>query len=130
MKDFEIYKTLVASTMHVTPEDFDLLRGWGNVSLTAFGTKDFVYHEQEYGIRVFVKFDEITDRIGKYSFSEGFKALIIFAISNDCRYLELDADGYEYDGFPLYSDEWDARETEDREEGKNDWDCTTQGEWA
>jgi len=128
MSNFEIYKTLVASTMHVTPSDLDILRGYSMASIKSFGKKDFICHEHDNGYRVFVNFEEVLDRVGKYEFSSGFKALVVFALSNDCRYLELDCDGLEYDRFPNYTEQWDEHEAEESE--KNDWDCTTQGEWA
>ena len=90
-KDLEIYKTLVSSTYHIEESDIELVD-----SEPIFST-----YPTDYGIRIFLS-DDILNEVGKHSFSEGFKLLVLFAVSNDCQYLELDSDGEQYEIFPVY----------------------------
>ena len=90
-ESFEIYKTFMSSTCHVEQDDLDTLH---------MGTL-FSTYPSDYGIRIFLG-DNIIDEISKYDFSEGLKVLVLFAVSNDCAYLELDSDGPTYDSFPIY----------------------------
>jgi len=91
---FEVYKTMVASTGHVAKEDFDILIYFPDV---------FLSHDHYYGTRIYLK-EDLLEEMSQVSISEGLKMLILFAISNDCLYLELDSDGPYYEGFPRY--EW------------------------
>jgi hypothetical protein len=91
---FEVYRTMVASTCHVEQEDLDKL---------AYFPEIFSLHDHHYGTRIHLR-EDLLEEIGKVSVSDGLKMLILFAVSNDCRYLELDSDGPEYDDFPRY--EW------------------------
>ena len=91
---FEVYKTMVASTCHVKKEDLDKL---------AYFPEIFSLYDHCYGTRIHLR-EDLLDEIGEVSVSDGLKMLILFAISNDCRYLDLDSDGPEYEDFPRY--EW------------------------
>jgi hypothetical protein len=91
---FEIYKTMVASTCHVTQDDFKALEYFPEI---------FSIHDHYYGTRILLS-EDLLDEISSVTISEGLRMLILFAISNGCRYLELDADGPNYDRFPHY--EW------------------------
>ena len=89
---FEIYKTMVASTAHVDQGDFDAISYFPEI---------FSMHDHHYGSRLYLS-DDLLDDIGQINISEGLKMLILFAKSNDCRYLDLDLDGPTYDKFPIY----------------------------
>ena len=91
---FETYKTLVASTCHVEQEDFDAL---------AYFPEIFSLHDHHYGTRIYLG-EDLLHEICNVPISEGLRMLILFAVSHDCRYLELDSDGPDYEGFPRY--EW------------------------
>jgi len=91
---FEIYKTLVASTCHVEKEDLDKL---------AYFPEIFSLHDHHYGTRIYLG-EDLLDEACNVPISDGLRTLILFAVSHDCRYLELDSDGPEYEGFPQY--EW------------------------
>ena len=89
---FEIYKTFVASTGHVEDDDFEAIRAFPEI---------FSYDDHNYGMRIFLG-KEMLDQCSTLKISEGLRLLILFAISNDCRYLDLDSDGPLYDDFPQY----------------------------
>ena len=89
---FEMYKTLVASTVHIEEDDFEAMRSFPEI---------FSCYDHMYGIRVYLS-DDIISEVGSVKISEGLKMLLLFAVSNDCRYLELDSDGPEYKDFPRY----------------------------
>jgi len=91
---FEVYKTMVASTCHVEQKDFDTL---------AYFPEIFSLHDHHYGTRIHLR-EDLLKEIGEVTVSEGLRMLILFAISNDCQYLDLDSDGPEYEDFPKY--EW------------------------
>jgi hypothetical protein len=91
-KEFEIYKTMVASTGHVEAGDLEDLASFPEI---------FSLHDHHYGTRLFLGSDVVSE-IGQVPISDGLKMLILFATSTGCRYLELDADGPEYEGFPKY----------------------------
>jgi len=98
--NFEIKKTLIASTSHIESEDFSVL-----------SESDVITEDYEYGTRIYLNQeysgsceDSIVEHISKFSFSEGFKLLILFAVSLDCDWLELDSDGPIYEELPKY--EW------------------------
>jgi hypothetical protein len=98
---FEIKRTFIASTAHTNHKDFDLL-----------DKADILTEQYEYGTRVYLRGEygsesgagSILDRISKFSFSEGLKLLVLFAVSSNCSWLELDSDGPIYEEFPEY--EW------------------------
>ena len=89
---FETYKTMVASTCHVTKEDLETLE----METDIFSTVDHYY-----GTRVFLG-EDLLQEMGQVSVSEGLEMLILFAMSNGCLYLELDSDGPDYEKFPRY----------------------------
>lgn len=91
---FELYKTMVASTCHVTQEDFKALEYFPEI---------FTTQDHHYGTRIYLG-EDLLHEVCKVSISEGLRVLILFAVSHDCRYLEIDSDGPEYEGFPRY--EW------------------------
>jgi len=94
---FEIRRTLMASTAHTLEEDFNLL---GEAGLTAesidYGTRIYIGHHEEQ--------IPIVDHISNFNFSEGFRLLVLFAVSFNCNWLELDVDGPIYERIPEY--EW------------------------
>ena len=97
MSDFEIEKTLVASTSHVLPDDFDILDRANDIEHT------FTVNEYEYGWRLYLH-DGIINNLGSLKISEGINELVLFAVFGDCAYLKLDSDGPIYEGFSAY--EW------------------------
>lgn len=92
MNNLEIYKTFVSSTCHIDHDDIKILEENPDV---------FSIYDNLYGIKIFLG-EEILSCINNFKFSDGLKLLIIFALSNDCDYLELDSDGPEYEEFPFY----------------------------
>jgi hypothetical protein len=90
----EIYKTLIASTSHVEQEDLDKLASFPEI---------FLLHDHHYGTRIYLA-EDLLHEICNVPISEGLRMLILFAVSHDCGYLELDSDGPKYEGFPQY--EW------------------------
>lgn len=97
MSDFEIEKTLVASTSHILPDDFDILSRENDIEHT------FIMYEYEYGCKLYLH-DSIINNLGSLKVSEGIKELVLFAVFRDCAYLKLDSDGPIYEGFKKY--EW------------------------
>ena len=85
---------MVASTCHVEQKDFDVL---------AYFPEVFSLHDHYYGTRIHLG-EDLLKEIGEVAISEGLRMLILFAMSNDCKYLDLDSDGPEYKDFPRY--EW------------------------
>lgn len=101
MSDFEIEKTLVASTFHVSYEDMTFLKSivdYDQYSLSY----PFWITEYEYGVSVKLLSDFDLAKIGDMNFSDGFLELIIFCVSLDCNCLKLDCDGPIYEGFKKY----------------------------
>jgi len=100
--DFVIKKTFIASTSHVEQEDFSVLHETNIITEDyEYGTR--IYLDQEYDDHpMSVMADSIVDYVSKYSFSEGFKLIVLFAVSLNCNWLELDADGPIYKEFPEY----------------------------
>jgi hypothetical protein len=90
--DFEIYKTFVASTSHAEESDFTILAEFPDI---------FTLYDHYYGTKIYLD-NELLDNMRQISISEGLKLLILFALSNDCRYLELDTDGPIYEEFPQH----------------------------
>ena len=97
LKDsFEIYKTLVASTSHAEESDFEALSCFPEV---------FSCEDHYYGVSIYLGCEaDIISEISSIGIriSEGLKMLILFAVSNDCLWLKLDADGPVYKDFPEY----------------------------
>ena len=94
--EFEIRKTFMASTVHALEEDFILLDEAGLISDTI-----------DYGTRIYLGQCEglpIVNHISNFNFSEGFRLLVLFAVSFNCNWLELDVDGPIYERIPEY--EW------------------------
>ncbi len=92
--NFEIRKTLIASTSHAKGSDF-----------TTIAENGIIYDDMTYGVRVFIGGEEpLLERLPNLKFSEGLNLLILFAASSGCEWLELDSDGFVYEGIPSY--EW------------------------
>ena len=91
---FETYKVLVASTGHTTPKDLDTIESQNS---------GYCSYSTDYGVKVYLD-DDIIHRMNTEDsdLSEALSLLIIFAVSNDCSYLELDSDGPIYDSLPIY----------------------------
>jgi len=89
---FELYRTMVASSCHVTQEDFRALEYFPEI---------FSSHDHYYGTRIYLG-DDLLHEVCNVNISEGLRMLILFAVSHNCRYLEIDSDGPKYDGFPEY----------------------------
>tara|TARA_Y100000310_G_scaffold305881_1_gene346530 strand:+ start:575 stop:847 length:273 start_codon:yes stop_codon:yes gene_type:complete len=87
----EIEKTLVASTVHIEQDDFDLLNMDEAWRLSPY----------EYGTIIYIGDEEAIDYFSS-NYSEGLKLLVLFAVSLDCKYLKLDSDGSIYEEFPQY----------------------------
>ena len=87
----EIEKTLVASTVHVEIDDIELLRLDDAWRINDYG----------YGIIIYIG-DEEAVSVFSSNYGEGLKLLVLFAVSLDCKYLKLDADGPIYEEFPEY----------------------------
>tara|TARA_B100000085_G_C18392943_1_gene451240 strand:- start:436 stop:729 length:294 start_codon:yes stop_codon:yes gene_type:complete len=93
-KDFEIYKTMVASTVHCKPYDFDAFRVFPDI---------FSCVDHDYGMSIYLGDEEnILPDLDSIRISDGLKMLILFAISNNCLWLKLDSDGPTYERFPIY----------------------------
>lgn len=91
---FEIYKTMVASTAHCEPYDFDAFRSFPDI---------FSCEDHGYGMSVYLgSEDPILSDLSKVRISEGIKMLVLFAVSNGCLWLKIDADGPIYERFPTY----------------------------
>ena len=91
---FEIYKTMVASTAHCEPYDFDAFRSFPDI---------FSCEDHGYGMSVYLgSEDPILSDLSQVRISEGIKMLVLFAISNGCLWLKIDADGPIYERFPTY----------------------------
>jgi hypothetical protein len=98
---FEIKKTFIASTAHTNHKDFDLLDEAGIITEPyEYGTRVCLCHRYGSGPEA----ESIIDCISKFSFSEGLRLLVLFAVSSNCSWLELDSDGPIYEEFPEY--EW------------------------
>jgi hypothetical protein len=87
----EIEKTLVASTVHIEPDDIDLL----NIDVA------WRVNGYEYGTVIYIGDERAVD-VFSSNYSEGLKLLVLFAVSLDCKYLKLDSDGPIYEEFPEY----------------------------
>ena len=96
-EQFEIYPTFVASTGHVTEEDIskllNLFDGFGKI---------FYAYETETGIKLYLASEDMLDLISSNDLSDGLRLLVLFAISNNCRYLELHNGVSTYKNFPVY----------------------------
>tara|TARA_B100000131_G_C17690418_1_gene440396 strand:+ start:116 stop:415 length:300 start_codon:yes stop_codon:yes gene_type:complete len=93
---FEIFKTMVASTGHVEEQDLEALR--------VFPDK-FCVQDYDYGMNIYLgddPEDDILSEISNIRVSEGLKMLLLFAVSNGCLWLKVDADGPIYERFPTY----------------------------
>ena len=87
----EIERTLVASTIHIEVDDIDLLNmddAWR-------------MNRYDYGTIIYIGDEEATN-VFSSNYSEGLKLLVLFAVSLNCKYLKLDADGPIYEEFPEY----------------------------
>jgi len=97
----EIFKTLVASTAHITLEDNNLLED--NIENNLMSADPVSVHNTGYGFAVFVNPDtkepRLEDEIKEagFGYSDAFKKLIGMARDAGCRYLLLDRDGPEYE---------------------------------
>ena len=90
---FEIFKTMVASTAHIEEQDLEALRVFSDF---------FIVQEDDYGSAILISDEDSLKHISQLRVSEGLKLLVLFAASNGCRWLRLDADGPLYDNLPVY----------------------------
>jgi|TARA_Y100000310_G_C20264379_1_gene615127 hypothetical protein len=91
MVNMEIERTLVASTIHTEVDDIDLLHM----------DEQWRMNQYEHGIMIYIGDEEAIQTFSS-NFSEGLKLLVLFAVSLNCKYLKLDADGPIYEEFPEY----------------------------
>jgi hypothetical protein len=93
----EIEKNLVVSTAHITERDSELLQS-GLSSVTAY--------DNEYFYLVYLNKEIEKQHLSENGFSEAFASLYEFAAKHEenFRYLKLDRDGDELEGFPTF--EW------------------------
>lgn len=103
MSNFEIEKTLVSSTFHVSYDDYlkinEMIK-YNQIHLDS----PFWVEENEYGVIIcFLNHFDLAQWPSNI-FSEGLMDLIIFTYSLGCKKLRLDCDGPIYDGFKRY--EW------------------------
>jgi len=97
--DLEIKRTLVASTAHTVLEDYGLLdEAQISTESYEYGTRIYLCSDYGRGLNT----STIVDHVSKFSFSEGLKLLVLFAVSSNCSWLELDTDGPIYEEFPEY----------------------------
>ena len=100
MSSFEIEKSLIASTAHVSQDDMSYLRERAyDGQLT-----ELYFSEFDWGWKVRLPGEFQLSDIGHLKISDGLRDLIIFTISLDCVELVLDQDGPVYEGFKAY--EW------------------------
>lgn len=95
---FEIHRTFVASTCHVTKADADFLQE----NATSSGMVPLVVYEKgEYGWWLYLG-DVLGTADTTTCVSEPLAGLIRLARDHGCVWLMLDADGPVYDGLPVY----------------------------
>jgi len=92
LEHLEVYKTLVISTAHIKETDLRVLDVYGDI---------FTVIDGYFNTRLYLHENIIND-LGDYSFSEGLKLVVLFGISNGCRFIDIDSDGPTYKGFPTY----------------------------
>jgi hypothetical protein len=94
MSSFEVEKTLVSSTRHISYTDIDKIKD--------DCTPGLMVSEYDYGL--VIHFDsefELSD-LGGLDLSDGLLCLCVFTLSNGCANLKLDQDGPIYEEFPNY----------------------------
>jgi len=101
MSEFEIQKTLVASTFHTSYDDMTLLETLAECN-TSPESVPFWVESYEFGILISLFGNFEFGKIGELPLSDGFLELLIFCVSLDCSALKLDIDGPTYDGFKKY----------------------------
>tara|TARA_R100000152_G_C6610545_1_gene64562 strand:- start:21 stop:323 length:303 start_codon:yes stop_codon:yes gene_type:complete len=97
---FEIEKTLVASTKHVEKKDFDIL-----------DSKEYRWRLRDYDYGALVNLNDGIEALSvsgdhtgfSSELSEGFRLLVLYAVSLGCDTLKLDCDGPIYNDFPKYN---------------------------
>ena len=101
--EYEIHKTLVASTAHITGEDNDQLIHDTDTNLTA---NLIVYRYGDYGYIIFIPEIEEPDTKEAIAevYSESFRKLMDITREQECIYLRVDYDGPIYGNLPTY--EW------------------------
>ena len=93
--DRHITKNFDCSTAHITGEDNNRLFSYHNY---------LVIYPYEEGVFIYVPstdFEEFLNNL-KEIYSEHFKNLLRLAHDNDCKYLQLDSDGIEYEDLPTF----------------------------
>ena len=101
MSNFEIEKTLVSSTFHVSCDDVTKL---SDIIKYDQNKLSFPFWVEEYEYGVIISFSDYFS-LAKWPsniFSEGLMNLVIFTYSLGCTKLRLDCDGPIYDGFKKY----------------------------
>lgn len=97
-----IFRYLDCSTVHVKPEDMDLL----------ITTESLVSIQHKYGAFVNVpnpdeEGEAIYDRIREQGFSEEVIRILKFSYANNCYWINFDADGIMHHEFDNLSALWD-----------------------
>jgi len=109
-----INKCFEASTGHITKEDSVLLNTSGDngqdaLCVYAYGASSEGIIDDQYGYFIHVPLDEPTDFLDtiksakQAGYSEALCNLMELARRNDCKYLQLDRDGVEYDDLPKHN---------------------------
>ena len=101
MMTFEIIKTFVASSAHVSFNDLGLLDQSGIITEAyEYGTRIFLANQGEHTCEG----DSVIDLVSKHPVSDGLRLVVLFSVASNCTRLELDQDGPIYEEFPKY--EW------------------------
>jgi hypothetical protein len=93
---YEIERTLVASTQHITPHDNELL------TYSAIASRQY-----EYGYVLYAggdhasHVDMLSGLVGQHA-SAALYNLLVLAYANKCLWLRLDADGPVYSALPTF----------------------------
>lgn len=100
IKDPEIQKHFVCSTIHIKEEDTDILEnaniesGFISADEYPYGWSIYIHEQEEKGFK---------KAILKEGYSEEFYNLLIITRELGCEYLRLDRDGPEYDEIPKFN---------------------------
>jgi hypothetical protein len=88
-RQVEIYKTLVCSTGNLRQSDLEALE-------EAADSVEMIVYSYPYGVRVFLypgEPEQMEEQATAIGLSEEAKAVLRYALSRGCRWLELDRDG-------------------------------------
>jgi len=99
IKNPEIQKHFVCSTIHVKEEDIDLIEdaniesGLISADEYPYGWSIYIHEHEEKGFK---------EAILKEGYSKEFYNLLIITRELGCQYLRLDSDGSKYDELPKF----------------------------